>query len=72
MFAGFVQGPGARGGEEMVEADPGDLDGGESQGPESQGDGAAGQLDQEARGTHPHRVQDSGHGGPLLEMLRLR
>ena len=56
----------------MAQTDPGDPHGGESQGPESQGDGAAGRSDQEARGTHPHRLQDRGDGGSLLEVLRLR
>ena len=56
----------------MAEADPGDSDGGAGQGAEDQGVRSAGWSDQEARGAHPHRVQDPGHGRPLLEVLRLR
>ena len=56
----------------MAGTDPRDSDGGEGQGAEDQGVRSAERSDQEARGAHPHRVQDPGHGGPLLEVLRLR
>ena len=56
----------------MAETNSGDSDGGEGEGPEGEGDRPAGQPHQEARGAHPHRLQDPGHGGPLLEVLRLR
>ena len=56
----------------MAETDPGDPDGRARQGAEDQGVRPPGRPDQEARGAHPHSVQDPSHGGSLLEVLRLR
>ena len=56
----------------MAPADSGNPDGRARQGSEKHRNGQTRHLDQEARGADPQCPEDRCHGGPLLEVLRLR